>query len=193
MTCYRQRKLERWTRHTWLRPWRLVSWKTFQGWSKRWKVHTLRPLNYRFSDTTRKTLIKFISTFTVVCNSLQCYDTMFVGCQEGHPACKKIEWWGVGVFISLDSLKLGATASQNPIVSCFIWVQIAFTFLVPAYSDCPGKEAVIMVVVVLYHFLQCIWYGIYGAFNWHKLTHNCWLILKVTESHLLICLKICDS
>ena len=114
MTCYRQRKLERWTRHTWLRPWRLVSWKTFQGWSKRWKVHTLRPLNYRFSDTTRKRLIKFISTFTVVCNSLQCYDTMFVGCQEGHPACKKIEWWGVGVFISLDSLKLRCHCIPKP-------------------------------------------------------------------------------
>ena len=27
--------------------------------------------------------------------SLQCFNS--VGWQEGHPACKKLEWWGVGV------------------------------------------------------------------------------------------------
>jgi len=26
---------------------------------------------------------------------------LFVGQQEGHPACKKTEWWGAGVVISL--------------------------------------------------------------------------------------------
>jgi len=25
--------------------------------------------------------------------------TLLVGRQEGHPACKKIEWWGVGVVV----------------------------------------------------------------------------------------------
>jgi len=28
--------------------------------------------------------------------------TLLVGRQEGHPACKKLEWWGVGVVISLE-------------------------------------------------------------------------------------------
>jgi len=28
--------------------------------------------------------------------------TLFVGRQEGHPACKKTEWWGVGVVICLE-------------------------------------------------------------------------------------------
>jgi len=27
--------------------------------------------------------------------------TLLVGRQEGHPACKKLEWWGAGVVISL--------------------------------------------------------------------------------------------
>jgi len=28
--------------------------------------------------------------------------TLLVGRQEGHPACKKTEWWGVGVVICLE-------------------------------------------------------------------------------------------
>ena len=35
-----------------------------------------------------------------------------------------------------------ATAFQNPIISCLILIQTGFTFLVPAYPGCPGKEAV---------------------------------------------------
>jgi len=28
--------------------------------------------------------------------------TLLVGSQEGHPACKKTEWWGAGVVICLE-------------------------------------------------------------------------------------------
>jgi len=28
--------------------------------------------------------------------------TLLVGQQEGHPACKKTEWWGTGVVICLE-------------------------------------------------------------------------------------------
>ena len=28
--------------------------------------------------------------------------TLLVGWQEGHPACKKTEWWGTGVVICLE-------------------------------------------------------------------------------------------
>jgi len=28
--------------------------------------------------------------------------TLLVGLQEGHPACKKLEWWGAGVVIHLE-------------------------------------------------------------------------------------------
>jgi len=72
--------------------------------------------------------------------------TLLVGWQEGHPACKKTEWWGTGVVISL---KRGAAdlhmAQLMPLpltVSCSSKIQIGFTFLVPAYPGCPGKEAI---------------------------------------------------
>jgi len=28
--------------------------------------------------------------------------TLLVGWQEGHPACKKAEWWGAGMVIYLE-------------------------------------------------------------------------------------------
>ena len=48
--------------------------------------------------------------------------TLLVGRQEGHPACKKLEWWGAGMVICLE---LGAdlhVAQLMPLpltVSCF--------------------------------------------------------------------------
>jgi len=41
---------------------------------------------------------------------VECFDfngtfsalTLLVGRQEGHPACKKTEWWGAGVVICLE-------------------------------------------------------------------------------------------
>ena len=44
--------------------------------------------------------------------------TLLVGRQEGHPACKKTEWWGTGVVICLErdaDLHMAADAT----VSCF--------------------------------------------------------------------------
>jgi len=61
--------------------------------------------------------------------------TLLVGRQEGHPACKKTERWGAGVV----SLEIGADlhmAQLMPLpltISCFIKIQIGFTFLVPAH------------------------------------------------------------
>ena len=71
--------------------------------------------------------------------------TLLVGRQEGHPACKKTEWWGAGMVICL---KRGADlhmAQLMPLlltVSCSTKIQVGFTFLVPAYPGCPGKETV---------------------------------------------------
>jgi len=56
-----------------------------------------------------------------------------VGWQEGHPACKKTEWWGAGVVICLERGADLHTAQLMPpplIVSCFCKIQIGFTFLV---------------------------------------------------------------
>ena len=67
---------------------------------------------------------------------------LFVGQQEGHPACKKTEWWGAGVVISLvwdADLHMAQLMPLLLTVSCFSKIQIGFTFLVLAYSGSPGK------------------------------------------------------
>jgi len=71
--------------------------------------------------------------------------TLLVGQQERHPACKKQSG---GVLAWLSCLDRGADlhmAQLMPLpltVSCSSKIQIGYTFLVPAYPGCPGKEAV---------------------------------------------------
>ena len=68
--------------------------------------------------------------------------TLLVGRQEGHPACKKIEWWGAGVVIYLERSADLHTAQLMPLpltVSCFSKIQIGFTFLVPTDPGSPGQ------------------------------------------------------
>jgi len=68
---------------------------------------------------------------------------LLFGRQEGHPACKKTEWWGAGVVVCLE---LGAELHMAPLmpmpltVSCFNNIQTGFTFLVPAHLGSPGKK-----------------------------------------------------
>jgi len=64
----------------------------------------------------------------------------------------KNEWWGVRVVICLERDADLHTTQLMPLpltVSCFSKIQIGFTFLVPAYPGCPGKEAVKWLCVVL--------------------------------------------
>jgi len=78
------------------------------------------------------------------CIGLQCFDAVG-GRQEGHPACKKTEWWGAGMIVCLERDADLHMAQLMPLpftVSCSSKIKICFTFLVPAYPDCPGKEAV---------------------------------------------------
>jgi len=76
--------------------------------------------------------------------------TLLVGRQEGHPACKKTEWWGAGVVICLErgaDLHMAQLMPLPLTVSCFNKMQIGFTFVVPAYLVSPGKRAVKRVCV----------------------------------------------
>jgi len=76
--------------------------------------------------------------------------TLLVGRQEGHPACKKTEWWGAGVVICLERgayLHMAQLMTLPLIVSCFSKIQIGFTFLVPAHPGSPGQRAVKWVCV----------------------------------------------
>ena len=66
--------------------------------------------------------------------------TLLVGWQEGHPACKKLEWSGSGVVICLEQGADLHMAQLMPLpltVSCFSKIQIGFTFLVLAHWVVP--------------------------------------------------------
>ena len=85
--------------------------------------------------------------------------TLLVGRQEGHPACKKHEWWGGGVVICLErgaELHMAQLMPLPPTVSCFSKIQIGFTFLVQVYPGSPGKRAVKLVCV-------CVCVCVYGS------------------------------
>jgi len=76
--------------------------------------------------------------------------TLLVGRQEGHPACKKTEWWGAGVVICLERCADLHMALLMPLpltVSGFSKIQIGFTCPVPAHLDSPGQRAIKRVCV----------------------------------------------
>ena len=76
--------------------------------------------------------------------------TLLVGRQEGHPACKKTEWWGAGVFVCLEQGADLHMAQLMPLpltVSCFSKIQIGCTFLVPGHPGSPRKRAIKRVCV----------------------------------------------
>ena len=71
--------------------------------------------------------------------------TLLVGWQEGHPACKKTEWWGAGMVICLErgaDLHMAQLMPLPLTVSCFSKIQIGFTFVVLAHPSSPGQRAV---------------------------------------------------
>jgi len=70
--------------------------------------------------------------------------TLLVGWQEGIQPVKT-EWWGAGMVICLErgaDLHMAQLMPLPLTVSCSSKIQVGFTFLVPAYPRCPGKEAV---------------------------------------------------
>jgi len=55
--------------------------------------------------------------------------TLLVGRQEGHPACKKLLWWGAGMVICLErgaDLHVAQVIPLPLTVSCFSKIQIGF-------------------------------------------------------------------
>jgi len=85
--------------------------------------------------------------------------TLSVGRQEGHPACKKLEWWGAGVVICLERGAELHMAQLMPLpltVSCSSKIKIGFTFLVPAHPGSPGKKAVKWVCVCVKKYKRAL-------------------------------------
>ena len=86
--------------------------------------------------------------------------TLLVGRQEGHPACKKLEWWGAGMVICLEQgadLHMAQLMLLPLTVSCFTKMQIGFTFLVPAHPGSHGQRAVKWVCVCVCLCSGCQW------------------------------------
>ena len=70
---------------------------------------------------------------------------LLVGRREGHPACRKTEWWGADMVICLErgaDLHMAQLMPLPLTVSCFSKIQISFTFLAPAHPGSPGQRAV---------------------------------------------------
>ena len=96
---------------------------------------------------------------------------LLVGRQEGHPACKKTEWWGAGMVICLErgaDLHMAQLIPLPLTVSCFSKIQIGFTFLVLAHPGSPGQRAikrvcncvcVILMVASVYELKMCSFSG----------------------------------
>jgi len=76
---------------------------------------------------------------------------LLVGRHEGHPACKKTEWWGAGMVICLERGADLHMAQPMPLpltVSYFSKIQIGFTFLVLA-DPCGSRKSAVRRVLVL--------------------------------------------
>ena len=79
--------------------------------------------------------------------------TLLVGWQEGHPACRKTEWWGAGVVICLErgaDLHMAQLMALPLTISCFSKIQIGFTFLLQAHLGSPDKWPLNGCVCVLF-------------------------------------------
>ena len=71
--------------------------------------------------------------------------TLLVGRQEGHPACKNqsggvLAW--LSVWSKVQTCILPSWCHCHPLSLAPVKSRLVFAFLVPAYPDCPGKEAV---------------------------------------------------
>ena len=92
--------------------------------------------------------------------------TLLVAWQEGHPACKKTEWWGAGMVICLERGADLHAAQLMPLpltVSCFSKIQTG-SFLVPAHLGSPGKRAVKRVC-------QCVLFVFMSVQEFHRSSH----------------------
>ena len=107
---------------------------------------------------------------------------LLVGWQEGHPACKKLKWWGAGMVICLErgaDLHMAQLMPLSLTVSCFSKIQIGFTFLVLAHPGSPGKRAIKRVCVCV-----CMVFGV-GQLN-------CASQIWLRQTPVAVVTKICD-
>jgi len=87
--------------------------------------------------------------------------TLLVGWQEGHPACKKTEWWDAAVVMCLGQgadLHMAQLMLLPLTISCSSKSRLVylpgFTFLVTAYPDGPEHSPQGRGMVVCYSHIN---------------------------------------
>jgi len=96
--------------------------------------------------------VVFTTFLVVACTNTQLVSnaftalTLLVGRQEEHLVCKKLSdevlaWLSVWSEVQMICI-WSSWCHCHPIISCFIKIQIGLTFLVLAYTGCPGKEPI---------------------------------------------------
>ena len=108
---------------------------------------------------------------------------LLVGQQEGHPACKKTEWWGGGMVICLEWGTDMHMAQLMPLpltVSCFSKILIGFTFLGPAHPVSPGQRPVKRVCVSVYKYSYLLTVGV-----------KHWKLVHTHTSTVCVCVCVC--
>jgi len=105
-------------------------------------------VSFHFEVAKQLCFVLYVNhNFLLLCSNKSAFSalTLLVGRQEGHPACKKQSGGSTGVVICLErgaDLHMAQLMPLPLTVFCSSKIQIGFTFLVPAYPGCPGKEAV---------------------------------------------------
>jgi len=124
-------------------------------WVKQWRIwaESCPSVFVSLCERDRKRLLSYFQIYacTVISYLPSRALTLLVGRQEGHPACKKLEWWGAGMVVCLErdaDLHMAQLMPLPLTVSWFSKIQIGFTFLVPAHPGSPGRRAVKWVCVV---------------------------------------------
>jgi len=145
-----------WTGYTALKPtscfcciWRYSVPKMrtrFSAQTTLFQVKLPQRLTFWIIATSTVSIAFYLTAFVVIiaCSA----STLLVVRHEGHPGCKKWVMRCLCGYLSGARCRLlaygpaDANASQNPIISCLTEIQTGFTFRVPAYPGCHGKEAV---------------------------------------------------
>ena len=99
----------------------------------------------------RSILVRYSTLWQYAVSSLHAFGalTLLVGRQEEHPACKKLRdevlvWLSVWSEVQIVCIWSSSCHCnpQTPSSLASFKSRLGFTFLVPAYPGCPGKEAV---------------------------------------------------
>ena len=91
--------------------------------------------------TQRMCILFLVVFFYITFSALM----LLVGRQEGHPACKRTEWWGLvwlSVWSEMQTCIWPSWCQCHSLSLASVKARLVFTFLVPAHPGSPGQRAV---------------------------------------------------